>query len=328
MADHLDPQVRAIVDGIASSGAPEYCDLTPAEARAVHNDKAPLRGARFLELPRVENFEIDGPAGVIALRHYRPVAGDEALATLVFYHGGGHVIGSLDSYDTLCRQLAGQSGLGVLSVDYRLAPEHPFPAAVDDAFAAYRWAHAHGAGVGIDPHRLAIGGDSAGGNLAAVVALLGRDAGLPVPIHQLLVYPATAAYPETPSQLEFAEGHVLTRRLILWFHDHYLDYARGDHTDWRWAPLLAPDLGGLPPATVVLAECDPLRDEGIDYARRLATSGNDVTLRVYPGVTHPFFSWSGAVDKARHAVTFAAAQLRAAAQESVVPEAAVAAADD
>ena len=313
MADRLDPQVRAIVDAIAASGAPEYCDLSPAEARAAHNDKAPLLGAPMVDLPRVNNFAIDGPAGAIPVRHYRPLAGDEPLPTLVFYHGGGHVVGSLDSYDTLCRQLARQSGLGVLSVDYRLAPEHPFPAAVDDAFAAYRWARSQGAGVGIDPERLAIGGDSAGGNLAAVVAILGRDAGLRMPLHQLLVYPATAAYPQTASQLEFAEGHVLTRRLILWFHDHYLDYARGDHSDWRWAPLLAPDLGALPPATVILAECDPLRDEGIDYARHLATSGNDVTLKVYPGVTHPFFSWSGAVDKAKHAVSFAAMQLQGAA---------------
>ncbi len=313
MADRLDPQVRAIVDSIAASGAPEYCDLSPQEARAAHNDKAPLLGAPFVDLPRVDGFDIDGPAGPIPVRCYRPTASARALPTLVFYHGGGHVLGSLDSYDTLCRQLALQSGLAVLSVDYRLAPEHRFPAAVDDAFAAFRWASEYGAEVGLDPGRLAVGGDSAGGNLAAVVAILGRDAGLPLPMHQLLVYPAAAAYPDSGSQLEFAEGHVLTRRLILWFHEHYLDYARGDHTDWRWAPLLAPDLGGLAPATVILAECDPLRDEGIAYASRLAASGNDVTLRVYPGVTHPFFSWSGAVGQARQAVTFAAQQLRAAA---------------
>lgn len=312
MADRLDPQVRAIVDGIATAAAPAYSDLSPEEARAAHNDKAPLLGAPFVELAAVDDFVIDGPAGPIPARLYRPTAGDAPTATLVFYHGGGHVIGSLASYDTLCRQLAHQSGVGVLSVDYRLAPEHRFPAAVDDAFAAYRWARERGSDVGIDPGRLAIGGDSAGGNLAAVVAILGRDAGLPTPAHQLLVYPATAAYPETASHLEFAHGHVLTRQVILWFHEHYLDYGRGDHTDWRWAPLLAPDLTGLPSATVILAECDPLRDEGIDYARRLATSGNDVTLRVYPGTTHPFFSWSGAVDKARHAVRFAAQQLERA----------------
>jgi acetyl esterase len=309
MADRLDPQVRAIVDAIATAGAPAYSELSPEEARAAHNDKAPLLGAPFVELAAVDDHVIDGPAGPIPARLYRPAGGDSPTAALVFYHGGGHVIGSLASYDTLCRQLAHQSNVGVLSVDYRLAPEHRFPAAVDDAFAAYRWARERGGEVGIDPGRLAIGGDSAGGNLAAVVAILGRDAGLPTPAHQLLVYPATAAYPETPSHLEFADGHVLTRQVILWFHEHYLDYGRGDHTDWRWAPLLAPDLTALPSTTVILAECDPLRDEGIDYARRLAISGNDVTLRVYPGTTHPFFSWSGAVDKARHAVTFAAQQL-------------------
>lgn len=313
MPDRLDPQVRAIVDGIAASGAPAYCDQSPAEARRSHDEKAPVLGAPFVELPAVETFAIDGPAGAIPVRHYRLVATSEPLPTLVFYHGGGHVVGSLDSYDTLCRQLASQSGLGVLSVDYRLAPEHPFPAAVDDAFAAYRWARRSGGVVGIDTDRIAIGGDSAGGNLAAVVAILGRDAGLPTPMHQLLVYPATAAYPDSASQLEFAEDHVLTRRLILWFHDHYLDYGRGDHTDWRWAPLLAPDLRELPAATVLLAECDPLRDEGIEYARRLAIAGVEVTLKVYPGMTHPFFSWSDAVDRAREAVSFAADQLRAAA---------------
>lgn len=313
MADRLDPQVRTIVDAIAAAGAPEYCDLTPEEARIAHNEKAPLLGAPFVDVYEVADFAIDGPAGPIPVRFYRPSPNPSPIPTLVFYHGGGHVLGSLDSYDTVCRQLALQSGLGVLSVDYRLAPEHRFPAAVDDAYAAYRWARTEGASAGIDPECIAIGGDSAGGNLAAVVAILGRDAGIVAPIHQLLIYPATAAYPDSGSQLEFADGHVLTRRLILWFHEQYLDYARSNHTDWRWAPLLASDLSGLAPATVILAECDPLRDEGIDYARRLAVSGNDVTLRVYPGTTHPFFSWSGAVDQARSAVTFAAHQLRASA---------------
>lgn len=325
MPDRLDPQVRAIVDGIAAAGAPEYCDLAPADARAAHNDKAPLLGAPFVEQASVRDFEVEGPVGAIPVRHYRPVNTAAPLPTLVFYHGGGHVIGSLDSYDTLCRQLASRSGLGVLSVDYRLAPEHRFPAAVEDAFAAYRWAREAGARIGIDTRRIALGGDSAGGNLAAVVAIMGRDAGLPAPLHQLLVYPATAAYPQTGSHLEFAAGHVLTRRLILWFHAMYLDYERGDHTDWRWAPLLAPELRGLPPATIILAECDPLRDEGIEYAQRLATSGCEVTLRVVPGMTHPFFSWSGAVDRARDAVAFAAAQLRASVAATVAsePEAAV-----
>lgn len=308
----LDPQVKAIVDGINAAGAPEYCDMSPAEARAAHNEKAPLLGAPWVDLFSVRNFSIDGDAGPIPVRFYQPRPAESLVPTLVFFHGGGHVVGSLDSYDTLCRQLAAQSGAGVLSVDYRLAPEHRFPAAVDDAFAAWRWTVEQGDTEGIDTTRLAIGGDSAGGNLAAVVAVLGRDAGMPTAAHQLLVYPATAAYPDSASQLAFATGHILTRRLILWFHDQYLDYEAGDHTDPRWAPLLTPDLSNLPPATVILAGCDPLRDEGIAYARRLAEAGNDVTLRVYAGTTHPFFSWSGAVDKAKQAVTFAAEALSAA----------------
>ncbi len=302
----LDPQVRAIVDGVKASGAPEYCDQSPAEARASHNARASVLGAPHVELHDVRDMEIPGLAGNIPVRLYRPSARVDAC--LIFYHGGGHVVGSLDSYDTLCRQLADQSGIAVASVDYRLAPEHRFPAAVDDAFSAWEWFTNHADELGFAAPRLQLGGDSAGGNLAAVTAILARDRGMLCAAHQLLVYPATAAYPDTPSHFEFDTDHILTRRLILWFHEHYLRYE--DHFDSRWAPILNEDLEGLPPATVILAECDPLRDEGIDYASRLARAGNDTTLRVYPGMTHPFFSWSGKVDAARAAVSFAAAQMR------------------
>ncbi len=312
MAKKLDPQVQAIIDNINKSDAPEYCDMTPEEARASHNEKAPLLGAPFVDVGSVKDFEVQGSNDPIPVRFYRPLVASEPTPTMVFYHGGGHVVGSLDSYDTMCRQLCAQSGVGVLSVDYRMGPEHKFPAAVEDAFDVYRWAVTQGREFGIDNAKLSLGGDSAGGNLAAVVAILARDEGLTAPLHQLLVYPATAAYPDSGSQLEFAEGHVLTRRLILWFHDHYLDYSKGDHTDFRWAPLLAESLAGLPPATLILAECDPLRDEGIAYAKRLAESGNDVTLKVFSGTTHPFFSWSGVVDKAKAALGFAAAEVKTA----------------
>ncbi len=312
MADYrpLDPQVKAIVDAINSSGAPIYADMTPEQARQSHNEKAPLLGAPFVDLPSVEDLIV---ASNIPARLYRPIASDDALPTMVFYHGGGHVVGSLDSYDTLCRQLAVQSGVAVLSVDYRMGPEHRFPAAVEDALAAYRWTVAEGTAKNIDVGKVIIGGDSAGGNLAAVTAILARDEGLTKPLHQLLIYPATAAYPDSASQLAFAEDHVLTRRIILWFHEHYLNYGASDHTDFRWAPLLTSDLTNLPAATIILAECDPLRDEGIAYARRLAEAGNEVLLKVYPGMTHPFFSWSGAVDKAKEAVSFAARELTSAA---------------
>ncbi len=306
----LDPQVKKIVDAINQSGSPEYCDMSVEEARQAHNEKASLLGEPFVDMCSVTDISIPGDAGPITTRLYQPCA--EPAACIIFYHGGGHVIGSLDSYDTLCRQLAHQSGCMLSSVDYRLAPEHRFPPAVDDAFAAFCWFVEHGHEVGANANRLIIAGDSAGGNLAAVVAILARDADLPCALHQLLVYPATAAYPDSASQLEFAADHVLTIRLILWFHQHYLDYQ--DHTDVRWGPLLTEDLTNLPSATLILAECDPLRDEGIAYARRLAEAGNDTTLKVFSGTTHPFFSWSGAVDKARDAVTFASQQIRMATQ--------------
>ena len=305
----LDQDIQAIVDAVHAPGAQEYCDMTVAQARASHNEKAGVLGAPHVDLADVRELTIPVPGTGIPARAYRPVEGDAALPTLVFFHGGGHVIGSLDSYDTLCRQIALQSGQLVVSVDYRMAPEHRFPTAVEDSFATFRWVVEQGSQIGADADAVSLGGDSAGGNLAAVVAIMARDAGLPRAAHQLLVYPATGAYPDTPSQLEFAEGHVLTRRLILWFHRHYLAYE--DHTDPRWAPLLTPSLADLPPATIILAACDPLRDEGIAYARRLSEEGNDVTLKVYSGVTHPFFSWSGALPKARDAVAFAASQLAA-----------------
>ena len=311
----LDPEIQQIVSAANSSGM-EYCDMTVPEARLAHEEKALLLGAPFVSLTRVQDAHIPGRFTDIPVRIYSPNNNDELQPCLVFYHGGGHVIGSLNSYETLCRQLAKQSGVVVVSVDYRLAPEHRFPAAVDDAFDAYDWLSRNGETWGLDPKRLALGGDSAGGNLVAVVALLVRDAdtGIAPPRHQLMVYPATAPYPDTPSQQQYAENHILTRRLILWFHEHYLSYA--DHLDVRWAPLLADSHENLPPATIILAQCDPLRDEGVEYAQRLMEAGNDVSLTLYAGTTHPFFSWSGVSIKARTAVTFAAHQLRTALIET------------
>ena len=310
----LDPEIDRIVGSANSSGAPEYCDMSVEEARLAHEEKAPLLGAPAVPLASVTDGHIPGRFTEIPVRIYRTSLEDAIQPCLVFYHGGGHVIGSLNSYDTLCRQLALQSGVVVVSVDYRLAPEYRFPAAVEDAFDAYEWLATNGESWGIDPCRLAIAGDSAGGNLVAVVALLVREAGIQAPCHQLMVYPATAPYPDSPSQLQYAENHILTRRLILWFHEQYLTYA--DHLDFRWAPLLAHSHEDLPPSTIILAQCDPLRDEGIEYAHRLIAAGNDVTLSVFSGTTHPFFSWSGVSTKARAAVSFAALQIRNALDEA------------
>jgi acetyl esterase len=258
---------------------------------------------------RVEERRIPGPAAQIPLRLYTPRASERALPVLVWLHGGGHMIGSLDSYDALCRQLALEADCMVASVDYRLAPEHKFPAGVEDAFAALTWVGRSAAGLGCDPGRVAIGGDSAGGNLAAVAAILARDAGFPALAFQLLVYPRTAPWEDSASHHEFAEGHLLTRKTILWFHGHYLN-GEADRADWRWAPLICPDLSRLPPALVIVAECDPLRDEGIAYAERLKREGNVAELASYPGMVHPFFSMGGASDAGRRAISHAAGALR------------------
>jgi acetyl esterase len=219
------------------------------------------------------------------------------------------VIGSLDSYDALCRQLALQTDCFVVSVDYRLAPEHRFPAGVEDAFEALTWVGRHAGEFGGDPQRIAVGGDSAGGNLAAVCAILGRDAGFPPLQFELLIYPRTAPDEESPSHRALADGYLLTRRTILWFHDLYRA-SDEDRRDFRYAPLVCRDLSRLPPALVIVAEFDPLKDEGLEYARRLRAAGNPVEAVTYAGMVHGFISMGGAVDAARHAQSFAAAALR------------------
>jgi acetyl esterase len=306
----LDPQVVAVLEKMKAAGLPDYSELSAPEARALY-----IKGAKAVESPlepvaRVANRSIPGPAGEIAVRLYSP-SEKRPLPLLVFYHGGGWTIGNLDTHDNVCRQLANRARCAVMSVDYRLAPEHKFPAAVDDAFAALRWAADNAAAQGWDASRVAVGGDSAGGNLAAVCALLARDAGGPALAFQLLVYPATAKRPESRSHHAFAEGHLLTRRAIRWFMWNYLR-DEADCEDWRWAPLAATDLTRLPPALVIVAGHDPLLDEGIAYAEQLRRAGNSVKLSNYQGMIHAFFRMTGVVDEARRAVDEAGAALAAA----------------
>jgi acetyl esterase len=251
---------------------------------------------------KTSDQSIPGPAGAIPVRIFVPRQASELLPVLVWLHGGGHVVGTLDSYDALCRQLALQGDCIVVSVAYRLAPEHKFPAGVEDSFAALQWAAEHAAEIGGDPRRLAVGGDSAGGNLAAVCAILARDAGSPSLTMQVLVYPRTAPDEEFPSHHEFAEGHLLTRKTILWFHRHYRS-SDANMQDFRYAPLVCKDLSRLPPALIIVGECDPLHDDGVAYAQRLQREGNTVELTDYPGMIHPFLSMGGAVDAGRRAVT-------------------------
>jgi acetyl esterase len=262
------------------------------------------------EVARLEERRIAGPAGEIGMRLYAPDA-PGPLPALVFFHGGGFVIGSLDSHDGVCRELANAARCAVVSVDYRLAPEHKFPAAPEDCFAATRWVAANARALGLDPARLAVGGDSAGGCLAAVAAQLCRERGGPALRFQLLVYPVTDCRFDTPSYRENAEGYLLTRSLMQWFWNHYLqDPAEGESP--LASPLRAEKLDGLPPALVLTAEYDPLRDEGEAYARRLERAGVPTTLTRYDGMFHGFFGMGAAIDRSRDAIAEAARHLRKA----------------
>jgi acetyl esterase len=234
----------------------------------------------------VTNLSIPGPAGPIPARHYRPAEGVAPL--LVFYHGGGQAIGSLDTHDDLCRKICRDGAVHVLSVDYRLAPEHKAPAGSDDAFAAYKWALDHAAELGAKPDLVAVGGDSAGGNLAAVVAQRARNDGVPLPALQLLIYPVTNYRDETRSQTLFAEGYFLTKRDLHWFCDKFLDGAPLDASDPRVSPLLADDLTGLPPALVLTGGFDPLRDEGRQYADAMRAAGVSIDHREFGSLVHGF----------------------------------------
>jgi acetyl esterase len=305
----LDRQAAALLAKVRAAGNPEYWQMTPQEARDTHNRRAGILGIPPAEVFEVKDRAIPGPANDIPFRIYAPRQSATLLPVLVYLHGGGHVIGSLDSYDAICRQLALEADCIVVSVDYRLAPEHRFPAGVDDAFAALNWVSGHAGELGGDAKRIAIGGDSAGGNLAAVCAILARDANGPQLRFQLLVYPRTAPDEALPSQHEFAEGHMLTRRSILWFHEHYRA-SDADRHDFRYAPLIHPDLSRLPPALVIVGECDPLRDDGIAYAKRLQADGTPAELALYEGMIHPFFSLGGVLDAGRHALTRSAQALR------------------
>jgi acetyl esterase len=306
----LDPQAQAILDAVRKAGLPELWQLTPDQAREQYALRVKRLDVRDEPFHAAETLRIDVAERSLRVRVYRPreqMIG-ERLPVLVWYHGGGFVIGDLDTHDSACRRLARLAQCLVVAVDYRLAPEHRFPAAVDDAMAALRWVALHGERIGADPARIAVGGDSAGGNLAAVCALLARDEGFPTLALQLLIYPATAPEPETASHHRFAEGYLLTRNTVTWFYRQYLRSAK-DQQDFRFGPLAADDLSKLAPAFVLVAGYDPLRDEGVQYASRLIEAGNRVTLVNYEGMIHGFFIMLGALDAARRAVEQSAAAL-------------------
>ncbi len=303
----LDAKVRAFLDQMA--GMPELHTLPVAEARQGLEAMAAMQGDAE-PIAAFEDRRVPGPAGDIPVRVYTP-AGARPLPVLVYFHGGGWVVGSLTTHDGVCRALANRVPAIVVSVDYRLAPEHPFPAAAEDAYAATAWTAANAATIGGDADRIGVGGDSAGGNLAAVTALMARDRGGPRLVHQLLVYPVTDARFDTPSYVANADGYFLTRDMMRWFWNHYAARA-ADRENAYAAPFRAKDLAGLPPATVLTAEFDPLRDEGEAYARRLREAGVPVDLTRYDGIVHGFFGMAALFDQAEAAIDEAAGALRTA----------------
>ena len=288
----LDPDAAAVFKAFQEAGRPPYETVSPAEARELYLKGRFVSNPEPPELASVEPLTIPSPAGSIPARVYTPTrlrkAGGLAPG-LVFFHGGGWVIGDLDSHDVVCRKLADEGELMVVSVDYRLAPEHKFPAAVDDAIASTKWIAENAKQFGIDASRLMVGGDSAGGNLAAVVAISARDGNGPDIAGQLLIYPAIDFAMTHPSHKEPETSILLTHSVIRWFSDHYLNGAADVH-DWRASPARAKTLIGLPPAYVLTAGADPLRDEGDEYAHRLKEAGVAVTHRTFPGQFHGFFT--------------------------------------
>jgi acetyl esterase/lipase len=308
----LDPQAELLLSLVKQAGLPEFWQLTPDQAREHFLTRVRKTEARD-SIHRSRDQRIPGPASDIAIRIYWPreARAGELFPCLLWFHGGGFVIGNLDTHDSACRMLANQTDCMVVAVDYRLAPEFKFPAAVDDCCAALRWLALHAREFGADPERIAVGGDSAGANLATVMALLARDEGHPKLVFQLLIYPCTAPEPEAPSHRKFADGYLLTRQTIVWFYKHYLRTQR-DIQDFRFAPLMAKDLSSLPPALVIVAGYDPLRDEGVEYATKLIEAGNRVTLVNYEGMMHGFVLAGGVLDAARQAIAQSAAVLREA----------------
>jgi acetyl esterase len=309
----LDPDASAVFKAFQEAGRPPYETVTPAEARELYLKGRLVTNPEPPELKSVRSLAIPAPHGSIAARMYTPLKLREAKGLapcLVFFHGGGWVIGDLDSHDVVCRKLADEAQLIVVAVDYRLAPEHKFPAAVEDAITATKWIASNARQFGLDAARLSVGGDSAGGNLAAVVAIAARDGNGPPISGQVLIYPAIDFAMSHGSHSEPETSILLTHSVIRWFRDHYLTGAADVH-DWRASPARASSLIGLPPAYVLTAGADPLRDEGDEYAERLKQAGVAVTYRHFPGQFHGFFTMGKLLQQANVAVTEIGAWLRA-----------------
>ena len=310
----LDPEVLALLEVMDARGGTPIQNMDPVDARAVRNEGLKLTGGERLELARVEDLQIPSGRGSIAARLYSANTTGRKAA-LIYFHGGGFVVGNLETHDAVCRSLAGESGAVVIAVDYALAPENRFPAAVEDAYAATLWIVENAGRLGLDGQRISVGGDSAGGTLAIVTAMRCRDAGGPALRSQVLFYPVTDLSSfDTESYRSLSEGYGLSRAAMIWFGAQYLpsaDFAQHPEA----SPLLATDFKGLPPALLITAEFDPLRDEGEAYARRLEGAGVPVQLSRYDGMIHGFVAMRGVVAGGRRAIGEAAAFLRSDAAE-------------
>lgn len=309
----LHPQVSALLERAAKSPLPPYCDVPPAVARRLYRD---TRAVVTPDPPAVESVQlllVPGPGGPVPVRAYRPKGAgkDEVLPALVYFHGGGWVIGDLDTHDVVCRTLANGARCAVFSVEYRKAPEAPFPAAVEDCFSALTFISNNSSKLKTNPSKIAVGGDSAGGNLATVIALMARDAGGPVLSFQLLIYPGTDQQMGHPSIDGNGEGYLLTKKSMIYFRGHYLP-RKEDWLDWRASPLLAKSLAKLPPAFVMTAGFDPLRDEGRAYAERLKKEGVPTEYREYSDMVHGFITMGRVLDTANAALGECAQALRRA----------------
>jgi acetyl esterase len=307
----LTPAMHQLLDRMARTRQLPLHALTPQQARQVYEVGSGMLDIPGHKLARVEELSIPTRDGAtIAARLYAPA--QERLPVLLYFHGGGFTIGSVATHDALCRHLSHLAHCAVVSVDYRLAPEHKFPTAANDAWDALQWLSREAQALGLDGSRIAAGGDSAGGTLAIVCAIAARDAGLPLAL-QLLFYPGCAAHQDTPSHKTFAEGFVIGEEQISYFFNHYVN-SPADREDWRFAPLLAPDVEGLAPAWIGLAECDPLVDEGVLYADKLRAAGVRVDLEIYRGVVHEFIKMGRAIPEALQAHADAARTLKHAFQ--------------
>ena len=330
----LHPQARNLIDLLQERGVPPTHKLSPSDARRYYRERRYFTQPDAPQVALVQDLEVPGPHGAIPLRLYKPslrataqVPAEtvgQALPVLVYFHGGGWVIGDLDTHDTLCRDLANGAGCAVVAVDYRMGPENRFPAAVDDCLAAARWVHDNAASLGLDASRLAVGGDSAGGNLAAVISILARDlslsgadsaaSGSSLPIaFQLLIYPSTDMRRQSVSHTTNGQGYLLTSDSIAYYQRHYIGSEAGDeakYLDWRASPLLCENLANLPPALVLTAGYDPLRDEGLAYAQRLTQAGNRATHICFERQIHGFITMGRMIDEANPAVSICTSELK------------------